>query len=326
MGAELPGDFVEEPDECRVAIGLDVVHGVDQAVAEEACPGAVHGRPGEVRVIGRGDPIGQDLASAGAGRQAGAEWSRWAALTTFVVPGMVSSRRCGVFASRAEGVGVIRLLGDAGEEGGEAPEFLPLPLRERMVVALGALHADAEEGPRRIARDDLRLPAPGRVEGGGRWLDRRRGHHFVRAAAEPGREDLADDLVVARVLVDLLPQPGLQAARRRPRPDRRPRGAGAVATAGRSAPRKPGCPASGRRGPLACRGPGRSRKSRASPAVGIFPTRSRLARRRNSPSSATAAGRIFASAHRAARRASIARARVRAARSTEVSPAAVGPQ
>ena len=36
---------------------------------------------------------------------------------------------------------------DTGEEGGEAPEFLPLPLGERVVVALGALELHADEQP-----------------------------------------------------------------------------------------------------------------------------------------------------------------------------------
>ena len=149
-----------------------------------------------------------------------------------------------------------------------------------------------EEGPGRVGGERLGLAPLGRVEGGGRRLGPGRGHaRSSVAAGELGGEDLADDPVIARLLGDLLAQPGFEAGRG----DRRlvlgrPRAGGAAARARWPARRRPGCRAGGRPGPARFSGSGSSRKSRASAAVGILPTRSRLARRRNSPSSARADG------------------------------------
>src|SRR5207245_1621351 len=56
---------------------------------------------------------------------------------------------------------------NAGKEGGITPELVPLPVGKRVVVALGALQPDAEEGPRRAGREVLRLEFLGHVKGGG---------------------------------------------------------------------------------------------------------------------------------------------------------------
>ena len=54
------------------------------------------------------------------------------------------------FLNRAEDAGGVAL--DAREEGGELPKLLPLPRRERVVVALGAFQFHAEEQPGRAGR------------------------------------------------------------------------------------------------------------------------------------------------------------------------------
>ena len=49
------------------------------------------------------------------------------------------------------------------EKGGEAPELLALPRRERVIVALGAFQADAQENARHAGREILGLVLLGRV-------------------------------------------------------------------------------------------------------------------------------------------------------------------
>ncbi len=63
---ELTRQFVEQAAQLRTGVALKIIHRFDQADAEEASPDAVDDGSGEIGVIGRGDPLGQDLAGIGA--------------------------------------------------------------------------------------------------------------------------------------------------------------------------------------------------------------------------------------------------------------------
>ncbi len=67
MRPELRRQLVEQAAQLRTGVAVEVVDRFDQADAEEAGPDAVDDGPGEIRVLGRGDPLGQDLARLGAG-------------------------------------------------------------------------------------------------------------------------------------------------------------------------------------------------------------------------------------------------------------------
>src|SRR5947209_6606921 len=92
----------------------------------------------------------------------------------------------------------IVLLFHAGEKGGQTVVIVLRPALERMVVALGALHANAEEelGGRfrqilRIARDAVKIS---------RWVGK---------GASPGNQQIADDVIERGISFDLLAQPVL---------------------------------------------------------------------------------------------------------------------
>ena len=67
MRPELPRQLVEQSAQLRTGFSVEVIDRFDQADAEESSPDAVDDGSGEIRVIGRGDPLGQNLARVGAG-------------------------------------------------------------------------------------------------------------------------------------------------------------------------------------------------------------------------------------------------------------------
>ena len=85
---------------------------------------------------------------------------------------------------------------DAGEERGHAVVVVLRPALERMVVALGALHANAEEELGGRFRQILRIACDA-VK-----ISRRVGER-----ASPGNQQIADDLVEWDISFDLLAQP-----------------------------------------------------------------------------------------------------------------------
>src|SRR4029079_16413299 len=101
---------------------------------------------------------------------------------------------------------------NARKERSEAPELLLLPVGERMVVALGAFDAHAEEDARGAGGEILRLVFLGRVE-------RQRARPVVHR--EPGqrtvvadrmRQEIARQAVVTSAARQLLAQPILEVA------------------------------------------------------------------------------------------------------------------
>jgi hypothetical protein len=119
-------------------------------------PDAVDRRPGEVRVPRVDDPRGELLArGALAGLQLGPE-------------GHARRDGDGLLGLGVEGledaVAVVdagEVGADAAEEGGQAAEVVLLPGLERVVVALGAVEPDAQEGPGHAGGDALGIGAFG---------------------------------------------------------------------------------------------------------------------------------------------------------------------
>src|SRR2546423_1317124 len=115
-------------------------------------PDAVDDRLGEERIIARGHPLGQRLAAvlAGADRgHGGAEELRRqgllaARLHLFAGPQVEDDFGAGGL-WRGAAFEHVLLAADAREEGGRAVIVVLGPALEGMVVALAALHADAEE-------------------------------------------------------------------------------------------------------------------------------------------------------------------------------------
>ncbi len=110
---------------------------------------------GEVRVIRRGDPVGEHLAAVLAfavRRLAAEEFRRDDAVAHgvlgFAAAAVEDDRLARIFAG---------LAADLGEEGDEAAVVIHRPAVERMVVALRALDADAEEGLRGVFRELQRI-------------------------------------------------------------------------------------------------------------------------------------------------------------------------
>src|SRR5205823_5754779 len=132
----------------------DGVERLDQTGAEEIGPDAVDCVASEVRIVRRCHPFGER------GPCACVLFPRWlpaieeSGLDHFLGAG----HRDFVFlrvlvAGQQKILQALRL--DPGKEGGEAPELLALPFRERMVMALGALDTDAEEYPGRAGGEIL---------------------------------------------------------------------------------------------------------------------------------------------------------------------------
>ena len=112
--------------------------------AEEVGPDAIGDAGGEAGILGRGQPFGQhDAAILAVARRASAPPRNLGAITP-AADRMLHLAAAGVEDDRLAIV-LALLAADLGEEGGEAVVVVHRPAVERMVVALGALRADAHE-------------------------------------------------------------------------------------------------------------------------------------------------------------------------------------
>ena len=146
MGRELPRQLVEQFRMARRIVLAHVVGRLDQAGAEEVSPELVDGGPGEVGIVGRGDPLGQGRPRAAARLQLRSDAGYEPSLNH-----LLRARNGELLAIR------FPLRTQVSEERGEFPELLAGPMRRRMVVALGALQLETQEEPGSASRQVLRL-------------------------------------------------------------------------------------------------------------------------------------------------------------------------
>ena len=214
VGRELAGQVVEDLGVRRLVLVVEVIDWLDDAQAEKVRPHAVGSRPREVGIVRGSHPVGEGDARADLVLPA-----RLAAVEEVGLDNALGAGDGHLAAVEDLADGAVEALSarplEAGVEGGQAPELLALPARERVVVALGALQPRPEEQPRRRGRQVLRLALAGHVEGDRRGvvlvLHVLVSLHCVLAGAERQRDEPANDLVVADILLELLPQPQLEA-------------------------------------------------------------------------------------------------------------------
>ncbi len=193
----------------RLVLVAEVVHRLDDADAEEVRPQAIDGGASEERIVRRGHPVGQRVAGAGlvapqrllAVEKAGLGDALGAGDGQFAAVGDLAQRRVNA---------VLALRSDAAEESGLAPELLARPFAERVIVALGAFQADAEEQPGRARRQVLRLALLGLVK-----RQRRRLAaagvvvHVALIHLHRHGDEIAHHAIVGDVVGELLAQPAL---------------------------------------------------------------------------------------------------------------------
>src|SRR5690606_21247632 len=127
----------------------DVVDRLDEAAAEEARPDAVGEVRGEPGVVAGGEPLGQGRAqvfAVGGLRASAAEELRLRRLAAARIGDAAAAL---IEDDRVAGI-IAALAPDLGEERREAVVVVHRPPLEGVVVALRALHADAEEGLRGV--------------------------------------------------------------------------------------------------------------------------------------------------------------------------------
>ena len=253
---ELTRQLVEQTAQFRIGLALEVIHRFDQAHAEETSPDAVDDRPGEIRVVGRGHPLGQNLAGVGPrppGRRRTVQVGR---LDDLLRPGNRQlPDRFGIASRAASSPPFSGASGGiAAKKAARLQNCSRFQLGERVIVALGTLEADAQENARHARGDVLGLAFLGRIVGRRRRIDPRQTGTSASGPAQLGREDLAHDL-------DRSPPPRSPSCGARPRSCPRPAGPGrpyrprAAAASARSRWRewcRPGCRAGARPGPGAC--------------------------------------------------------------------------
>ena len=156
MGDEVAVRAVQQRAVDRRVGGAEVVVRIDEAAAHQVIPDAVDLRAGEERVVRPGHPVGQGLQAVGVRGEVPASRRRGSAAA--------AARRCAGASPRlraaiehdllAVELVLVELVAavvlddavlDAGEERGQAVIVVLRPAVERVVVALGALQADAEE-------------------------------------------------------------------------------------------------------------------------------------------------------------------------------------
>ena len=135
---QLTGQVVTQFLVAGGAVFAGPVGRVDEADAEEVGPHAIDDGPREVRVVGRGHPLGQ--------RRPGARFILPARLLAVEEAGLDHL----VLAGNLDLAAPPRLAWPTrrrhvGEEAGELPELVSRPLVEGMVVALGTFQFHAQE-------------------------------------------------------------------------------------------------------------------------------------------------------------------------------------
>ena len=181
-------------------VGLThVIFRLHQAAAEEVFPVAVHQCVRKELISRLREPVHQRVAGIVIGRQVQRRVAEAGSLdrSAILLVGSLShlARVVDHFLARI----TARLAADRGEEGAEAVVILLAPFLKRMMVALGALHAGAEEQLRGILHlrlHGLHLAIPC---GGG-----------VLAHVPGGGEYGAGKLIVTYVLVQAIADPAVE--------------------------------------------------------------------------------------------------------------------
>src|SRR5262245_21316507 len=125
---------------------MKVVHGIDQADAEQVVPQPVDSGPREERVLRRRHPLGEGDARADIGLVG---WLRAVEKTRadFLLRGWLFELTAIDDVDERRELALALAL-DAGEEGRLFPELLAAPGSEGVIVALSAFQLHAEEQPR----------------------------------------------------------------------------------------------------------------------------------------------------------------------------------
>ena len=215
---ELLGQPVEQLGVAGRVAGSDVVDGFDEAGPQQVGPEAVDVAAGEVGVVGRGDPLGHLLAAAGLGidgvGQGVGEGRRHRGVGADVVE--LAARRIadhldqrlraldGAAAHLLAPVRRVFVARDAREVRGQLVVLVLSPFLERVVVALVAVEAHAEEQLGRVLHDRV---------GGAQHLVVARGR--AGDVGSLGGQHVADELVVGLVLGDGLADVGAEGPRPR---------------------------------------------------------------------------------------------------------------
>ena len=137
-------------------IGLaEIVGRIDEALAHQIRPDTVGLSPGEERVVGPGHPVGQEQQPIIAARQIQGPVTQQPRLHDFAGIRMLDLalvvKEDDLFADELMAVEFVLafvvddLVLDAREEGGKLVVIVLRPAIERVVVALGTLHAHAEK-------------------------------------------------------------------------------------------------------------------------------------------------------------------------------------
>ena len=207
---ELRRQPVEQVGVGRRVAGADVVDRLDDAGAGHVTPEAVHVAPGEVLVVGRGQPSGEGLSAATllgrlvlGGKREGRRGDGAGAVVLRLAFGAVVNdlvQRLGPLDRRAADAlvaGLVILLqADLREVGGRLVILILCPALERVVVALVAVEACGQKKVRCVLHDRVRF-TQNLVVRGGRVV-------LVRAA---GGDHFVGELVVWRVAGDLVANP-----------------------------------------------------------------------------------------------------------------------
>ena len=207
MQRELPRHLVEQLGMRRRIGFIEIVDWMDEAAAEKMVPQAIHGGTREIGIVGAGDPTCEQLALGAAAGPVGLR----AVEKAWLDDNLRFRNQNRVRAARGsfDGRGVARHR-RAIEERRQRPELAARPVRERMIVALSALHLHAEENPRRAGRDLLGLRLVGLKEGDGAGNAARHVRRVGLRGIDRRGQQLVDHAIVRHVNREAQPQPGLE--------------------------------------------------------------------------------------------------------------------
>ena len=182
-----------------------VVDRIHQATPEKMTPQSVHSGLSEVGVPPIDNPVRQRTSRAGCLKLAGAFSVQESSLHAFP---RVRDRDHTCRPGRVHGPS--RRI-HAAKERGELPELPLLPLVERMIVALRASNAAAQENAGSRSRKALRFTFLGGVKSGRRHTDASDVLGGRPGRIQRGLDDPSDKLVVAEVFPQCLPEPCFEA-------------------------------------------------------------------------------------------------------------------
>ncbi len=207
MIGEVLGQRVQE-----VVIGgrvrvAKVIDGIDDAPPTQMKPDAIGQRLGHKGIVAGSHPVGQGLAAIGAGRECrrgaphefGGHGLTRARLRYFIGAIEVNEFRPILGLRCRTRLGRVLPLLYPREPGGHAVVVILRPALERMIVALGTLHANAEEELRRGLRQGRGIARDAIVVRG-----------WIGESAAAGRQHFPDDLIEAVVVFNMAAQPGVE--------------------------------------------------------------------------------------------------------------------